>query len=218
MSASNVQLQGQGQGQGQQGQQGQQQHTIIALVQDRPGVLTRVASLFRRRGFNIASLAVGASEQPGLSRLTFVVTGDEYTVEQATRHLDKLVDVVKVSNISGEDVVARELALIKVRATPSSRREILEMANLFRAKVVDVGARSLVLEITGEEDKINALYDLLRPFGILELMRTGRIAMVRGKSAGRVSDDIGADEVIAGRNGTAAGRGGGAAPGHYEGV
>ena len=207
LNASNVQQ-----------QQAPEQHTIIALVQDRPGVLTRVASLFRRRGFNIASLAVGASEQPGLSRLTFVVTGDQYTVEQATRHLDKLVDVVRVSNISGADVVARELALIKVRATPSSRREILEMANLFRAKVVDVGARSLVLEITGEEDKINALYDLLRPFGILELMRTGRIAMVRGKSAGRVSDDIGADEVITGRNGTAAGRGAGVAPGHYEGV
>lgn len=200
-------------------QQQQEQHTIIALVQDRPGVLTRVASLFRRRGFNIASLAVGASEQPGLSRLTFVVTGDQYTVEQATRHLDKLVDVVRVSNISGADVVARELALIKVRATPSSRREILEMATLFRAKVVDVGARSLVLEITGEEDKINALYDLLRPFGILELMRTGRIAMVRGKSAGRVSDDIGADEVIMGRNGASAGRAAaGVAPGHYEGV
>ena len=194
-----------------------QQHTIIALVQDRPGVLTRVASLFRRRGFNIASLAVGASEQAGLSRLTFVVTGDEYTVEQATRQLDKLVDVVKVSNISGEDVVARELALIKVRATPSSRSEILEMANLFRAKVVDVGARSLVIETTGEEDKIDALYDLLRPFGILELMRTGRVAMVRGKSGGRISDDVGAEFEHLGHNGVAAG----AArfqPGHYEGV
>ncbi len=168
-----------------------QQHTIVALVNDRPGVLARVASLFRRRGFNIASLAVGASEQEGLSRLTFVVTGDQYTVEQATAHLDKLIDVVKVSNISNEDAVARELALIKVRATPSNRSEILEMANLFRAKVVDVGARSLVVEITGEEDKIDALYDLLRPFGILELMRTGRVAMVRGKAAGNISDDVG---------------------------
>ena len=172
----------------------QQQHTIIALVQDRPGVLTRIASLFRRRGFNIASLAVGASEQPGLSRLTFVVTGDQYTVEQATRHLDELV-----------------------RSTPSSRREILEMANLFRAKVVDVGARSLVVEITGEEDKIDALYDLLRPFGILELMRTGRVAMVRGKSGGRISDDVGADSITIGRNGVAA-QPAGSVPGHYEGV
>lgn len=194
-----------------------QQHTIVALVNDRPGVLARIASLFRRRGFNIASLAVGASEQEGLSRLTFVVTGDQYTVEQATRHLDKLIDVVKVSNISNEDAVARELALIKVRATPSNRSEILEMANLFRAKVVDVGARSLVVEITGEEDKIDALYDLLRPFGILELMRTGRVAMVRGKASGNVSDDVGSDSVVISRNGRLAELAG-AVPGHYEGV
>lgn len=194
-----------------------QQHTIVALVHDRPGVLARIASLFRRRGFNIASLAVGASEQAGLSRLTFVVTGDQYTVEQATAHLDKLIDVVKVSNISNEDAVARELALIKVRATPTNRSEILEMANLFRAKIVDVGARSLVVEITGEEDKIDALYDLLRPFGILELMRTGRVAMVRGKEGGRISDDVGADTMIMGRNGVAA-QLAGSVPGHYEGV
>ena len=174
-----------------------EQHTIIALVQDRPGVLTRVAGLLRRRGFNIASLAVGASEQKGLSRLTFVVTGDQYIVEQATRHLEKLIDVVKVSNISEEDIVARELALIKVRATPSNRSEILEMVNLFRAKVVDVGTLSLVIETTGEEDKVDALYDLLRPFGILELMRTGRVAMVRGKSDGRISDDAGSEPLLA---------------------
>ncbi len=194
-----------------------EQHTIIALVQDRPGVLTRVAGLFRRRGFNIASLAVGASERKGLSRLTFVVTGDQYTVEQATRHLEKLIDVVKVSNISEEDVVARELALIKVRATPSNRSEILEMVNLFRAKVVDVGTLSLVIETTGEEDKIDALYDLLRPFGILELMRTGRVAMVRGKSDGRISDDVGSEPLPAGRNGVTAAAAG-SMPGHYEGV
>jgi len=195
-----------------------EQHTIIALVQDRPGVLTRVAGLFRRRGFNIASLAVGASEQKGLSRLTFVVTGDQYTVEQATRHLEKLIDVVKVSNISEEDVVARELALIKVRTTPTNRSEILEIINLFRAKVVDVGTLSLVVETTGEEEKIDALYDLLRPFGILELMRTGRVAMVRGKTGGRVSDDVGANAVIMGRNGAVAAQAVGSAPGHYEGV
>ena len=194
------------------------QHTIIALVQDRPGVLTRIASLFRRRGFNIASLAVGASEQKGLSRLTFVVTGDQYTVEQATHQLDKLIDVVKVSNISAEDVVARELALIKVRATPTNRSEILEMANLFRAKVVDVGARSLVIETTGEEDKIDALYELLRPFGILELMRTGRVAMVRGKAEGRISDDVGAKYEQYGRNGVTSVGSSRYQPGHYEGV
>ena len=177
-----------------------------------------MAGLFRRRGFNIASLAVGASEQKGLSRLTFVVTGDQYTVEQATRHLEKLIDVVKVSNISEEDVVARELALIKVRTTPTNRSEILEIINLFRAKVVDVGTLSLVVETTGEEEKIDALYDLLRPFGILELMRTGRVAMVRGKTGGRISDDVGADAVIMGRNGATAEQAVGSAPGHYEGV
>ncbi len=168
-----------------------QHHTIIALVEDKPGVLTRVASLFRRRGFNIASLAVGHSEQPGLSRMTFVVDGDEYIVEQATKQLDKLIDVVRVSDISQEDIVARELALVKVKATPDTRSEIVEMVNLFRAKIVDVGAQSIVIEITGEEDKINALYDLLEPFGILEMMRTGRVSMVRGKADGRVSDNVG---------------------------
>jgi acetolactate synthase-1/3 small subunit len=166
-------------------------HTIIALVQDKPGVLTRVASLFRRRGFNIASLAVGHSEQKGLSRMTFVVEGDEYTVDQATKQLDKLIDVVKVSDISETDLVARELALIKVKTTWETRGQIIEVVQLFRAKTVDVGAQSLVIEATGEEDKINALLDLLEPFGIMELMRTGRVAMVRGKADGQVSDNFG---------------------------
>ena len=165
-------------------------HTIIALVQDKPGVLTRVAGLFRRRGFNISSLAVGNSEQKGLSRMTFVVDGDQYTVNQATKQLDKLIDVVKVANISDEEIVSRELALIKVKVTPSTRGEILEMVHPFRAEIVDVGARSMVIEVTGSGDKIQALYDLLEPFGILELMRTGRVAMVRGQAEGRVSDDL----------------------------
>ncbi len=166
-------------------------HTIIALVEDKPGVLARVASLFRRRGFNIASLAVGHSEHEGLSRMTFVVDGDQYTVEQATKQLDKLIDVVRVSDISQEDIVARELALIKVSASAETRSEIVEMVNMFRAKIVDVGAQSIVIETTGEEDKINALYDLLAPFGILEMMRTGRVSMVRGKAEGRISDNVG---------------------------
>ena len=166
-------------------------HTIIALVEDKPGVLTRVAGLFRRRGFNIRSLAVGHSEQPGLSRMTFVVEGDEYTVDQCTKQLDKLIDVVKVSNITEEDMVARELALIKVRTNLETRSQIIEIVRLFRAKTVDVGAQSLVIETTGEETKIDALLDLLEPFGILEIMRTGRVAMVRGKSDGQVSDDFG---------------------------
>ena len=170
-----------------------QRHTIVSLVQDKPGVLTRVASLFRRRGFNIASLAVGKSEQPGLSRMTFVVEGDEDTVYQVTKQLDKLIDVIHVFDISGEEMVARELALIKVKTTPSSRGEIIQIVHLFRANVVDVGAQSMVIEITGEEDKINALYNLLQPFGILEMLRTGLVAMVRGQSDGRTSDSVGFD-------------------------
>lgn len=168
-----------------------QRHTIIALVQDKPGVLTRVASLFRRRGFNIASLAVGKSEQAGLSRMTFVVNGDEDTVNQVTKQLDKLIDVIHVFDISGEEMVARELALIKVKTTPGSRGEIIQIVHLFRANVVDVGSQSMVIEITGEEDKINALYNLLQPFGVLEMLRTGLVAMVRGQSNGRTSDSVG---------------------------
>ena len=160
-------------------------HTIVALVEDRPGVLNRVASLFRRRGFNISSLAVGRSEQPKLSRMTFVVEGDEDTVEQVTKQLNKLIDVVKVSELREEDVVARELAMIKVNATAANRSEIFQMVDIFRASIVDVSANSLIIEVTGEEDKITALYNLLRPFGIKELMRTGRIAMSRGMVEGR---------------------------------
>ena len=167
------------------------QHTLVALVQDRPGVLTRVASMFRRRGYNIASLAVGKSEQVGLSRMTVVVDGDEDTVAQVTKQLDKLIEVIRVSNISNEEIVVRELALIKVSSTATNRGEIIQIVNLFRANIVDVGTQSMVIEITGEEDKIQALYNLLEPFGILEMLRTGRIAMVRGQSDGRVSDSIG---------------------------
>ena len=156
-----------------------QHHTIVALVEDRPGVLNRISSLFRRRGFNIASLAVGKSEQPKFSRMTFVVEGDEATVEQVTKQLNKLIDVIKVSEIEEAEVVARELALIKVHATPANRSEIIQLVEIFRSNIVDVGPQSLIIETTGEEDKINALYNLLRPFGIQELMRTGRVAMPR---------------------------------------
>ena len=161
--------------------------TIVALVEDKPGVLNRVSSLFRRRGFNIASLAVGKSEQPNLSRMTFVVEGDEGTIEQVTKQLNKLIDVIRVSELDEEDVVAREVALIKVRATPTTRSEIMQLVDIFRANIVDVSPNSLIIETTGEEDKINALYNLLRPFGVRELMRTGRIAMLRG--AERVKDE-----------------------------
>ena len=171
------------------------QHTIVALVADNPGVLTRIASLFRRRGFNIASLAVGKSEQPGLSRMTFVVNGDADSVNQMTKQLDKLIDVIKVSDISDEEMVARELALIKVQTSASTRGEIIQIVHLFRADIVDVGAQSMVIEITGEEDKINALHELLLPFGITEMLRTGLVAMVRGRSNGQVSDNVGIEIV-----------------------
>jgi acetolactate synthase-1/3 small subunit len=165
---------------------GEMKHTIVALVEDKPGVLTRVASLFRRRGFNISSLAVGRSEQPHLSRMTFVVEGDEDVVEQVTKQLNKLIDVIKVSDISRDDIVARELALIKVRATQTTRSEIIQLVDIFKANIIDVAPQSLIIEVTGEEDKIDALYNLLRPFGIKELMRTGRVAMIRGAAEGRM--------------------------------
>jgi len=179
---------------------------LVALVQDRPGVLTRVASMFRRRGYNIASLAVGKSEQLGLSRMTVVVNGDDDTVAQVTKQLDKLIEVIHVSNISNEEIVVRELALIKVSSTATNRGEIIQIVNLFRANIVDVGTQSMVIEITGEEDKIQALYSLLEPFGILEMLRTGRVAMVRVQSDGRVSDSIGFD-VYGSRSSTGNGNG-----------
>ena len=136
------------------------QHTIVALVADKPGVLTRIASMFRRRGFNIASLAVGNSERPGLSRMTFVVKGDDYTVSQVAKQLDKLIDVIEVSDITNESTVTRELALIKGKTTQMTRGEIIQIVNLFRANIIDVGSESMIIEITGEEDKINALHTL----------------------------------------------------------
>ncbi len=158
-------------------------HTIVALVQDKPGVLNRVASMFRRRGYNIASLSVGHSEQPGFSRMTFVVNGDDHTIEQVRKQLDRLIDVVKVSDLSDENVVARELALIKVQATPYNRSEIIQLVDIFRANIVDVSPDSLIIEVTGDEDKVDSLLQLLKSFGVRELMRTGRVAMLRGANA-----------------------------------
>lgn len=155
-------------------------HTIVALVEDRPGVLNRVASLLRRRGFNIESIAVGRSELPGLSRMTFVIGGADVVVEQARKQLAKLIDVVKVSDITGSDIVARELALIKVHTTSATRGEIIQIVAIFRASIIDVASDSLTIEITGDEDKIDSLIKLLRGFGIKEISRTGRIAMIRG--------------------------------------
>ena len=166
----------------------QPRHTITALVQDKPGVLNRVASMFRRRGFNIASLAVGHSEVPDLSRMTFVVEGDDRVVEQVTKHLHKLIDVIKVSDISDENVVSRELALIRVKANVQTRSEIMQIVDIFRANIVDVATDSLIVEVTGDEDKIDSLHDLLRPFGVVELIRTGSIALNRGMGSARSED------------------------------
>ena len=154
--------------------------TLIALVEDKPGVLNRVASLFRRRGFNIESISVGHSELPHISRMTIVVNGTAMIVEQVRKQLDRVIDVIKVSDITDDNMVARELALIKVRATSSSRSEIIEIVDIFRANIVDVAPGSVTIEVTGDEKKIDSLLNLVRSFGIKELARTGRVGMTRG--------------------------------------
>ncbi len=163
-------------------------HTLVALVEDRPGVLTRMASLFRRRGFNIESIAVGHSELANLSRMTIVVDGSASMLEQVRKQLDKVIDVVKVSDITEGNIIARELALIKVKATSATRSEIIQIVDIFRANIVDVASDSVTIEVTGDEDKIDSLFNLLRGFGIREMSRTGCIAMTRGNrgsTAGR---------------------------------
>jgi len=158
-------------------------HTLVALVEDKPGVLNRIAGLFRRRSFNIQSLAVGGSEHPGLSRMTIVAVGDSAQIEQVRKQLDKLINVVKVSDITEGNIVTRELALIKVKATASTRSEIMQIVGIFRANIVDVAPGSLTVEVTGDEDKVNSLLGLLSDFGVKELSRTGRIALTRGSSS-----------------------------------
>lgn len=155
-------------------------HTLIALVEDKPGVLNRMASLFRRRSFNIESIAVGRSEVPNISRTTIVVDGTTTSVEQVRKQLDKVVDVVRVVELSAEDTISRELALIKVKANSATRSEIMQIVNIFRANIVDVSSDSVTVEATGDENKIDSLLTLLQGFGIRELARTGRIAMTRG--------------------------------------
>jgi acetolactate synthase-1/3 small subunit len=151
--------------------------------------LNRVASLLRRRGFNIESIAVGHCEQPNFSRMTFVIDGAPVMVEQARKQLAKLIDVVKVSDITDAAIVARELALLKVHSTSQTRGEIIQIVGIFRANIIDVGFDSLTIEITGDEDKVDSLLNLLRPFGIKEIARTGRIAMVRGGASPVPTDE-----------------------------
>jgi len=155
-------------------------HTLSVLVENKPGVLTRVASLFARRGFNIDSLAVGITEDPTLSRMTIVVSAEDTPIEQITKQLHKLINVLKIQDLDPKDMIDRELVLYKVNATPDRRHEIIEIANVFRAKVVDVGKASLTIEATGTTDKLAAMEDLLRAYGIKELARTGKIALSRG--------------------------------------
>jgi acetolactate synthase-1/3 small subunit len=161
------------------------QHTLIALVEDRPGVLNRVASLFRRRNFNIASLNVGRTEQADVSRMTIVMESEHSgDARKAEANLYKLVNVIDVQDVTNRPSVTRDLALIKVQATPEKRPEIASLASIFRAKIVDVAPESVIVEITGTEDKIESLLELLRPCGILEMVRTGQVAMMRGTASG----------------------------------
>jgi len=154
--------------------------TIVAMVRDRPGVLNRVSSMFRRRNFNIVSLAVGQSEAPGMSRMTFVVTGDDATVDQVIKQLRKLIDVASVSPLSEQHMVSRELALIRVHANSLTRAEVTQIVEIYRANIVDLAPDSLIVEVVGDEDKVQSLKNLLSTFGITEMIRTGRVAMLRG--------------------------------------
>jgi acetolactate synthase-1/3 small subunit len=156
-------------------------HTLSVLVENKPGVLTRVAGLFARRGFNIDSLVVAETEDQAVSRMTITIDEQDQPVEQVTKQLHKLINVLKITSLDPTGSVERELLLIKVKADARSRSEIMQMVEIFRAKIVDVGSDVLLIEMTGTRDKVSAFMELLEPFGVVELMRTGRIAMSRGK-------------------------------------
>jgi acetolactate synthase I/III small subunit len=155
-------------------------HTFAVYVENKPGVLNRVASLFRRRAFNIESLTVGHTETPGVSRMTVVVETDEYGARRLEAHLYKLVPVRRVDDITTAPSIARDLALIKVAATGEARTHVLQLVDVYRARILDVSPESLVIETTGTEDKIDSLVEVLRPYGVIEMVRTGRVAMARG--------------------------------------
>ena len=159
-------------------------HTIAVLVENHFGVLARVSGLFSARGFNIDSLTVGETQDSAVSRMTIVVNGDERVLDQIMKQLNKLVDVIKVVDLTKEDTIERELVLVKITASPSNRADIIQIVNTFRAKIVDVNPHSMTIEVTGTESKLDAMLELLRPFGIDELVRTGLISMVRKKIIG----------------------------------
>jgi acetolactate synthase I/III small subunit len=158
-------------------------HVISALVHNTPGVLAQISGMLATRGFNIDSLAVGETEVPELSRMTFVVRGDDAVLDQVRKQLDKLISVVQVHDISGSNFVERDLMLLKIKVTPAQRSEIAVLAEMFRARVVDIDSQTMMIEISGQESKVEAFIELMRPFGILELARAGRIALVRGQTA-----------------------------------
>lgn len=164
--------------------------TIVAHVEDKPGVLNRIASLFRRRAFNIISLTVGRTEKPGISRMTLVVDADDDTAQRIEANLYKLVNVLFVEEVSFTKAVARELALIKVRASGDQRAEVLKVCEVFRARVVDMGAELLTVEITGTHDKVDGLVDVLRPYSVVEMVRTGVVAMTRGEPQKHTQEEV----------------------------
>jgi acetolactate synthase I/III small subunit len=155
-------------------------HLLSVLVENHAGVLSRVAGLFSRRGFNIESLAVGTTDEPGISRMTIIVEGDDKTVEQVSKQLNKLIDVIKLKILSKESAVSRELALIKVGTQKNTRSEVIQIVEIFRANIVDVSKNALTIECAGSSEKINALIDMLKQFGIIEATRTGAIVLERG--------------------------------------
>ena len=170
-------------------------HTLVVYVEDKPGVLNRVSSLFRRRAFNIDSLTVGHTETPGVSRMTIVCDTDPTAVRRVEANIYKLVDVLRVDDITEQPSVERELAMIKVTATQETRAQILQLADVFRARTVDVSPESVIVEITGSGDKIERLLDVLKPYGVLEVARTGRVAMARGpRPAERLEDRFAGDD------------------------
>jgi acetolactate synthase-1/3 small subunit len=157
-------------------------HVLSVLVENKPGVLTRVAGLFARRGFNIATLAVGPTEDPTVSRMTITLDGAAHPIDQVTKQLHKLVNVIKIRDLEPEETIAREMALFKVSADGQTRGEIMQLADIFRGRIIDVSSRTATVEVTGTHDKIEAFEQMLRPFGIVEMVRTGEIAIARGKS------------------------------------
>jgi len=171
--------------------------TLIVYVEDRPGTLNRIVSLFRRRGFNIDSLTVGRCERPGVSRITVVVRADDVTVRRLEANLYKLFNVISVEDVTHSSSVTRELAFVKVRAPQDRRAELLQLVRTFRARVVDLGPESIIVESTGTQEKLDGLIEVLQPFGVLELVRTGAVAMLRGPGTGAQQEQTEPDDGVA---------------------